>query len=487
MSTSIYLSDKEIHIVTGRAGKTKARISGIWKTGLPDGCLVNGAVIKPQELQEAVRAAWQNSGARGSKVRLVIGGGQVNVKQLELPALSDKKLRSIIPKEMDIAGQDVIFDYMKLGKNGKRLSVYGASTEEKHIRPYQEIFQELGLKLERISVSRISVEKLLGRMKELQRRTCIIEIFDGQQMNSILWVDGKQRYFMQSHIHGEYGSFQFGLEVSRSVSSMQQFFATQDKDRKINEVCLCGISQEEFLICGEAIGQMAPEVDVVHLEQISAAVMGRHVEGSPSDYMAAVGGLIDAKQEINLNISLKKKKEKNSVHEFWKYAAAPAALAVVCTAVFAGLLWNNYQERQAYQELKFYLLDPENRKLCSEADKLSAENAETRMKISSVAYMDELLASYPKMNSEVIHRIRACASGKADVSVKSYDAESGLLTLNTEAAAVERINQFIDGLQESGLFEVIDYTGYTYSEEEKMYTINVLCYLQEGAGKEEGK
>ena len=53
----------------------------------------------------------------------------------------------------------------------------------------------------------------------------------------------------------------------------------------------------------------------------------------------------------------------------------------------------------------------------------------------------------------------------------------------TEAPEVEDINQFIDRLEERDIFEQLDYTGYVWSEERGMWTINLVCYLSENAGK----
>ena len=103
----------------------------------------------------------------------------------------------------------------------------------------------------------------------------------------------------------------------------------------------------------------------------------------------------------------------------------------------------------------------------------------------SITYIDEALASYPAMNSSIVETVMDCAGDRASVSVQSYLAETGLLTLNTEAGEAALINEFVDALYDSGLFREIDYTGYTYSEARDTYTINVLCYLQEHAGKEE--
>jgi hypothetical protein len=67
--------------------------------------------------------------------------------------------------------------------------------------------------------------------------------------------------------------------------------------------------------------------------------------------------------------------------------------------------------------------------------------------------------------------------------VKSYSADNGSLSVDAKAEEVTLINQFIDVLEASGIFDDIQYTGYVYNEETMLYTINVTCYLSENAGK----
>lgn len=68
-------------------------------------------------------------------------------------------------------------------------------------------------------------------------------------------------------------------------------------------------------------------------------------------------------------------------------------------------------------------------------------------------------------------------------SIKSFDAQTGVISVDTAAPDVEIINQFIDRLEEKDIFERLDYTGYTWSDKSGMWTINLVCCLSEMAGK----
>ena len=97
----------------------------------------------------------------------------------------------------------------------------------------------------------------------------------------------------------------------------------------------------------------------------------------------------------------------------------------------------------------------------------------------------KMIDSYPLMDSWVESRIQACAAGIAQVEVQSYEASTGTLRMKASTASVEEINTFVYALEETGLFARVDYKGYTFSEKEATYSLNISCQLNSSAGRQE--
>lgn len=483
MITSIYISDSSVEVAVGTAGGSHVQVKQIRRYPLPEGCLVNGEIHRPQQLTELLAQIRKECRWKKRRVRLVINSDLVNVKRLTLPAMSEKKLRRLLPHELEAAQEDMLVDFQKIESGNKQLTLYGVSVPRRQLEPYREALADAGFRLEQILVSRFCIERFLGRVRTLQGKTCIVELFDDLLMTSVLLVDGVCGYFSQSHVSAS-GSFQFGLEVSRSVSNLRQFFSTQDKNRRIEEVYLCGISEKDFLICEEALSQMVTDIGAVRIQEVEEVQLSGNVQVQAADYIALLGSLFSGHGGIRFDLNDKKQKGKEEPGALRRYGMLPALVAAGCVAVYGALYLTNEQRRQELGEIEEYLASAHNLSECERADALALENGRLAAMTASVEYMDEVLASYPHMNSEVLAQIEACAKGRAEAKVESYDGDTGMLTLNTEAGEVGLINEFIDALQETGLFHAIDYTGYTYSGQTGRYAIHVSCYLKEQAGKE---
>lgn len=485
MVTAVHLSDDSVRVMVGRPGRRRIEIKEAFLRELPPGNISNGNIISEEFVSGVLSEIWKEHGLSKKHVRVVVNASPITLKKFDFPVVKEKELRQLIQREMGGTSGDEIIDYMKLPGGRKRISVYAAAGQKEYLEKYQRVFQKVGIKPEKLLPSRICVEKVLAHMKVLSDKPCIVQVLDGARMTSVLWVDKAAVYTMRTNILGEYGSFQFGLEVSRAVSNLLQFYMTQENQQEIRNVYLSGITEKDFLICEEAISQMVQEVEVERLEKDEAIIEHGNVQMSFGEYLRLAGVLFEQSSEINLLPSKKKEKDRKERSDFWKYAELPLILAVGCGAITAALVFSNHLKQTVLEDVNAYVNDPVNIQKCEEVDTLEQENLLLSNRVEAVEYMNQVIASYPAMNSSVLEEIQRCAEGKAEVSVQSYLAREGLLTLDVTAAEADLCNQLVATLQESGLFQKIDYTGYAYSEAEMTYHVNILCYLQESAGKEE--
>ncbi len=484
MVTSVYISDYAIKAVVGRPGKNKIALRAAYEEPIPNGWVVNGIIQHPEELQGALRNFWKQHGL-GRRAQLVLSAVPLTQKRLELPKVREKQLYQMLEKEFALRPEEETLGYMALpGSSGRMLSLYAVSAQYAHLERYAALFAAAGVKLDKMLISRLCLEKVLRHTAALKDKTCIVQVLDGQHLISVLFSAGEIIYLNRLGISGADGSFQFGLEVSRSVSGLQQFHIAHGGGQ-ISEVYLCGVTDKDLEVCEGAIQQMVSGIHVFRLERDASVAAPASIELPFHAYIRAAGGLFRQPHEVDLLPLLRRKKEKKTNSVIWNYILPPLAVLALCMVCGSVLYMRNERLLSDYEQNFAYLHNPENMKKAQEADQLMMENGTLRSRSDSIAYIDGALASYPAMNSSVVETVMDCAGDRASVSVQSYLAETGLLTLNTEAGEAALINEFVDALYDSGLFREIDYTGYTYSEARDTYTINVLCYLQEHAGKEE--
>lgn len=489
MIVSVYLSNNIINAVVGSGGR-KIRADRVYTTQIPDGSLINGIITNEAELTEHLRNFWQENRIPKNNVELVINSSQLVMKTLTLPRTNEKKLREMLPLEFgDVSDQkEPLFDYMieRKQKKGKTITLQAVMAERSYIMGYLEMFRSFGVKVTSIGVARICRTKLLSSMKQLKEHTCMVLTVDGTSINSMLWVNGESVYSTQRRVFCEPGTPQFGAELARIVSTIQQFAITQQIQDKIEIVYLTGVSREEFEIYGQSVEEMELGITFASLGRERHIGVSRSVEKDFSFYLAELGNLIKEKKDINLVTQAKKKvKKKSAEPTVWKrYVILPAVLLVVSLSILGVLLWQEWRNKKVLQDLNNYLTDPQNIELNQKSEQLLNDITELSRKVTQIQRVKECVATYPYMNSKVEEQLQESARGKSvTLDVRSYEAATGILTVDAKAKQVEQINYFIDTLSWSGVFDDVQYTGYTYDEKEQMYTINVMCYLSENAGK----
>jgi type IV pilus assembly protein PilM len=99
----------------------RVRLRRFGQVGLPSGAVVDGEVVNPIVVAEALRRLWAEAGFTSNKVVLGVSGHRLIVRQAEVPAVDEEDLRSslrfggqdLIPIPME----DAVFDFQILERN----------------------------------------------------------------------------------------------------------------------------------------------------------------------------------------------------------------------------------------------------------------------------------------------------------------------------------------------------------------------------------
>ncbi len=487
MTTSVYLSNNTINAVVGTGGR-RIRVKRVCSVEIPEGSLINGIITNETDLSDQLKEFWAQNKLPKKNVALVINSSQFVLKTLTLPKTNDRKIREVLPMEFgDVTDQkDPVLDYMIESAEKKTLSLHAVMTDRSFVQGYLNLFKGLGIKVSSISVARTCRNKLLGTLKQVRDKVCVIHMIDGTSISSMLWVNGKSVYATQRRVFCEAGTAQFGMELARLVNNIQQFAITQQIHEKIETVYLAGMQDAEFAIYRETMADAGTEGKCEMLQPEKHIRMPKGMEQEYSRYLAELGNMIRVKQDINLVLPAKKKvKNKEAGPKVWKRYVVPPVIALAAFGTAAGiLLYQEHQKKAELQELQDYIHDPVNLEQCAEADLVQGQIAELSGKIAQIRWVEGCILSYPYMNSSVVQELQNCASAQAvDLEIRSYNAQDGALSMDARAEEVTLINQFIDMLEASGIFDDIQYSGYSFDETSLLYTINVNCYLSENAGR----
>ncbi len=222
---------------------------------------------------EALRSLWAAHKLPTSGLTLVLPGNAVTVKTITVPKMPEKKLDELVHQQMQSRSeQEVAADFQDMGvdENGRR-QLYCVSCPQATIASYLEMMERLKLRVSRITEPLSGYLKVLDVMAPLKQQTCVWLSFEGGSMLSILVENGQYRYSSRSRIFSEPGTIDFGTEISRSISGMLQFHASQRSTHPITHVYYSCCPEDTFEVCLPNIRNLGliagplPESDAVHM------------------------------------------------------------------------------------------------------------------------------------------------------------------------------------------------------------------------------
>ena len=96
------------------------RLQRYGTVALPPGAVVDGDVLEPTVVADAVRQLWRDVGLRGRDVAVGLASQRVTVRQMDLPELPDAELADAVrlqaQDELAIAVDDALLDYVVVGR-----------------------------------------------------------------------------------------------------------------------------------------------------------------------------------------------------------------------------------------------------------------------------------------------------------------------------------------------------------------------------------
>ena len=287
--TSLYLCNRTVYAAVGSPARGGAALSVVCQAELPEGCLINGIITNEAALTAALKEFFSANALPAKRVALVLGGSQFQHKVLTLPDLPDKKLRSIVTKELGMgAGNQTLDDWMLLRRDMKAHSqtVLATRVERSVIEGVLSLAKGAGLTLCCIDTGLSCLIKLVRAIPALAGRTFILLAFDGENLAALLFVQGQYSYSTRSRLFNTRGTPEAAAEIAQKLSGILQFHLTNKSDHRITDVYFakCGAGELESCRPGaEALGltvSMLPDAPGLRLPSDCCAADAVFAAGS---------------------------------------------------------------------------------------------------------------------------------------------------------------------------------------------------------------
>ncbi len=492
MSETVFLSNTNLQIASGSSSSGGVKVNKLISAPIPDGAVLNGVVMDQDILIDTIRRVWQENRLAKTEVTLILNSPQFRTNRIDTPLLADKKTTEYILRETEGLEygrfQSPVTGWYLVSKDSKSKTqrVVYERAESDFVEKYVEIFEKAGLKLKTIHGGIQLAAELFS--DQASGKTLIYMILDGSTLVTVFFDSGKYYYDATSRVFSQPGTPEFANEIYASISSIRQFMSAQHLAGTLKDVFFAGLTQPQVNQLSNDMLNIDSQIDI-SMVSLPAGCSIRESNAAFPFYVYPIAGLRKSEEKASILKSTKKTNEKAK--------QGPISVRMVTVLiVIAALLGIAYGvlsiiggiKRSKLKEIEAYNNSTEVLEQVKEYDAMYGNMAEIGKIQGGVDILVEDLNSYPIPDSTINSKIKQ-AGRNNDVAVKfdSYDASTGVFSITASSPVVDDINLFVSELYEMDVFEDVNYTGYSLSNDESGWKINVVCTLASSDSAEEGE
>lgn len=142
-------------------------VTRLGQVALANGAVVDGEIVEPGDVANALRSLWKDAGFEGKSVRVGIAPSRAIVRTIEMPDIPDNELRQVVGYELSdhvpLEPSETTFGIVPLDKidtsNGVRRRVLLAAAPLSAVNPMVETIKMAGLKVEAVDVGPLALSR----------------------------------------------------------------------------------------------------------------------------------------------------------------------------------------------------------------------------------------------------------------------------------------------------------------------------------------
>ena len=482
MQTVVYINNDSIKIVTAEHD-LEFNISKYENIQLNRGTIVNGTIINKEEIQDKLVKYKEDL----KDAVLLIDSSAIIAKKLDLPLMNKKQLGEVLKFELGV--QDVKDEYIydaNIIKSDKGNSVLGCAIPKSLVESYVNLFQELDIKLSRIEISTNGIVKLVNSYKLLEEKTFILNLIVGENMISFLFEKGSYKLTNRNRIMSNPLDEDYVSEIFSKLSTIVQFNKSQKSEHTIKDSYYLGLDKDNVEKLKTYAALYEFEVEIVDVSM----KLGDFSQNA-GDVLYPLLGIIKYQNDINLLEAYKLSNKIEKIPQRLRLKLAVISILsawVILSAIVMniGIIRLNHQIKE-YTE---YIEAPETVSKLSEAKKYSNENTNLNKILEEIELSKSDIKKYKNFDKDDVEMIFAISGDKVAISDISYNSSTAKVTIVGLAKNELESSAFVKNLYKIGLFENVQYKGYSASEIHEKglgYTFTAEAKLKAGEISEEVK
>lgn len=482
MSTVVYLSNQQIHIVDGKRGKT-ATVNRYLTYPAPQGTIINGIIMDSESLGAFLKEKWAENKLPVKDVSLIVNSTKFVGQNMEIPKMADEKTLDHIRRGFSNIdrSEEKIYGFIRLeGSHKKMQRLYAESVSPEFVNDYINFFDGIGIKLKGIYSGEGSMISMVNATAAKSYGTFMVMIADSMTLTTVLYVNKVFTYYNSVRCFHDPGSEDYAQDLTRSASQIKQFMQANQLDSELEVILLAGVEERDLSFYKTIMQEygVQTKIDIFSDTKNIKGMDGIFAQ----KFLFATSGLFECGIGGNYITRYQNKKTEKKSSSNAKYFIILGVTVLVMAGAFALAFMYKRNTEKELEDLEEYNTSPTTLFQVEEFDELTYRNSFLVGQYLSIASINENLDTYPWATSKVQQKIFKLSEGYATVTITSCNADSGTTNMSVTAEKVKTINEFITILMKQDIFHDVTYTGYTYSDD-NMYQVNVSCTLKEAVGR----
>ncbi len=486
MSTVIYLSNQQIHIVEGKRGNT-ATINRYISYPAPQGTIINGIIMDSEAFGAFLKEKWTENKLPVKDVSLVVNSTKFVGQNMEIPKMQDEKTLDHIKRGFSNIdrSEEKVYGFIRLESSHKKMQrLYAESVSPDFISDYIKFFDGIGIKLKGIYSGEGSMISLVNATASKSYGTFMLMIADSMTLTTVLYVNKVFTYYNSVRCFHEPGTEDYAQDLTRSASQIKQFMQANQLDSELEVILLAGVEERDLTFYKTIMQEygVQTKIDIFYDTKSIKGQDGIFAQ----KYLFATSGLFNNGLGGNYITRYQSKKTEKKDESNAKYFVVLAIALIVMAIVFVLALLHKKNKEKELERLEDYNNDPAIQMQVEQFDELTLRNSFLVGQYLSIASINENLDTYPWATSKLQKKIFKLAEGYATVTITSCNADDGTTNMSVTAENPQIINEFITILMKQEMFHDVTYTGYSYTTDGQ-YQVNVSCTLEEAVGRSDAE
>lgn len=449
MNQVIYINNDTIHIIKGKL--TKKDILKIKKEEiiqLSEGSVLNGVIINREGILEQLKAHKKIL----KNVTILLNSSNIIIKKMVLPVLSNKDTLEVVKKEFALLekNEDFIYDFHTSLK-GRKHTIIACGVPKQFVQSYVDLFEEAGIAIKSIDSVLNKVIQYAEAYPQFKDKNFVFNMIEKNTMVSLLFERGYYMFNNRNRMLHPEDTEDYGRELFTALSSMSQFHKAQKSPNQIEWSYYTGIQ-------GGSLTTLNRLTTVVESGITAELFVPRDQITTEGFYMTL--GLCQS--QGNLLQALKRSKKNYLRDKKWFGKILNLSLLIAVIAVgFNNISNRNQALKDEITQIQNELISPEFIQSLNEVNDLKEEGEELDRINEQLTTVIESVASYKVIDGNKVASVYESAGNLITIEYVRYASESKSIEIKGTAKGVHETQHFITRLKDTGIFEDIDYSGYT--------------------------